>query len=43
MRLALFDTIDQEGWPTPVEIRIDAHADGSPDVVICTDPVLENN
>ena len=43
MRLSIFDLIDQEGWPLPVEIRINAHLDGSPDVVVCMDPVLENN
>lgn len=33
MRLNLFDLIDREAWPLPVDIRID-ESEGFPDVII---------
>ena len=33
MRLAIFDLIDSEGWPLPVEISIN-YVNGFPDVVV---------
>ncbi len=37
MRLNLFDTIDEQGWRLPVEIRIDEYPNGEPDVVVVED------
>ncbi len=36
MRLKIFDLIDGEDWPLPVEIKID-ESQGFPDVIVCTD------
>jgi len=36
MRLAIFDLIDSEGWPLPVEISID-YSQGFPDVIVSYD------
>lgn len=33
MRLAIFDLLDSEGWPLPVEIFID-YSNGFPDVIV---------
>lgn len=36
MRLAIFDLIDSEGWPLPVEISMD-YSQGFPDVIVSYD------
>ena len=36
MRLKIFDLIESEGWPLPVEIRIE-YPGGISDVIVTTD------
>jgi hypothetical protein len=36
MRLQIFDLIDEQDWPLPVEIVID-YSQGYPDVIVLTD------
>ena len=40
MRLQIFDLIESEGWPLPVEIRIE-YPGGRPDVIVSYDDPRE--